>query len=165
MRRIRRGAAWSAAWLLSAALYLLLIDITDLPELIVGAAVATLAATGFELAREQHLASERARVRWLRHAHRAVLRAPLDLAIVTLAALRQPARRHRALGEFRAVRFEVEPNESLAAGQAALAETLGSFAPNTIVVGIDHDRGLILGHQLHRTGRGDAVDLLKLGEP
>ena len=39
----------------AAAFYLLLIDITDLPELIVGAGAAVIAATGMELAREQGL--------------------------------------------------------------------------------------------------------------
>ena len=48
----RRLAAWWFGWLLAGALYLLLIDTTDLPELIVGAVAAAIAATGFELARE-----------------------------------------------------------------------------------------------------------------
>ena len=41
---VRRASAWWVAWLCSAALYLVLIDITDLPELIVGAGAAVLAA-------------------------------------------------------------------------------------------------------------------------
>jgi hypothetical protein len=52
----RRSAAWASGWLLASLLYLVLIDVTDLPELIVGAGAAALAATGFELAREQHVA-------------------------------------------------------------------------------------------------------------
>jgi hypothetical protein len=165
---VRRAAprvlGWVAGWLFSAALYLLLIDITSLPELIVGAGAATLAATGFELARERHLAGERIRLHWLRHAHRAVIKVPSDIARVALAAIRQLARRDRTVGEFRAVRFRSDRDDALAAGRAALSESFGSFAPNTIVIGIDRRRGLIIAHQLSRTGGPEAIDVLELGE-
>jgi hypothetical protein len=166
LRRAAPGAlAWSVAWLFSAALYLLLIDTTSLPELLVGAFVATLAATGFELAREQHVARERVRIRWLRHAYRAVLRVPVDIALVTLAAAGQLTRRKQAVGEFRAVKIPGGGDERLSDGRAALAESFGSFAPNTIIVGIDRKRGLLIGHQLRRTGGPDAIDVLGLDEP
>jgi hypothetical protein len=61
----RRASVWWVGWILSGALYLLLIDTTDLPELIVGAGAASLAATGFLLAREQYLAVETVRAGWL----------------------------------------------------------------------------------------------------
>ena len=66
---MRRMFAWSLGWLFAGALYLLLIDITDLPELLVGAGAATLAATGMELAREQRVAGETIRTRWLLGRH------------------------------------------------------------------------------------------------
>lgn len=44
-----------------------------------------------------------------------------------------------------------------------MAESLGSFAPNTIVLGIDPERGLILVHQLHPQGGRDELDVLELG--
>ncbi len=62
-----RVIAWGFAWLFAGALYLLLIDTTDLPELIAGAGAAAIAATGFELAREQRVAGGMsARLRWFR---------------------------------------------------------------------------------------------------
>jgi hypothetical protein len=169
MRRIvRRGApgalAWSAAWLFSAALYLLLIDTMSLPELVVGAVVATLAATGFELAREQRVAKERIRPRWLLNGYRALVKVPNDIVLVTIAAFRQLGRRERQVGRFRAVEFDTRGSGELSDGRAALSESLGSFAPNTIIVGIDRTRGLILGHQLRRTGGAEAIDVLELGE-
>ena len=168
MRRILgRGApialAWSAAWLMTAALYLLLIDTTSLPEVIVGAVVATLAATGFELAREQRVAKERVRLRWLAHGYRALVRVPPDVALVVAALVRQLVRREAAAGEFRAVAFRTGGDQELSDGRAALAESLGSFAPNTIIVGVDRRRGVILGHQLRRTGGPEAIDMLELG--
>jgi hypothetical protein len=154
--------AWLAAWLLAGALYLLLIDITDLPELIVGAAAAVLAASGSELARKQQLGGARIRVRWLRLL-RPLARIPSDIAFMCLLAVMQLVRRKPVCGEFHTVRFRGGEGRSLEAGRHALAEALGSFSPNTIVIGVDTERALILAHQLRRTtGRG-AVDPLELG--
>jgi hypothetical protein len=159
----RAAVAWSVGWIFAAALYLLLIDITDLPELIVGAGAAVLAATGMELAREQGLVGESLRLGWLLRLYRPLLKVPGDIGLVSLAALRQLVRRDARVGRFRAVRFACVENEQLESGQAALAEAFGSFAPNTFIVGIDKDRELILAHQLRRPGGRGAIDLLDLG--
>ncbi|MCW3018653.1 MAG: hypothetical protein JWN10_961, partial [Solirubrobacterales bacterium] len=47
------------------------------------------------------------------------------------------------------------------AGRRALAESFGSLAPNTIVIGVDPERDLLLVHQLR--GGGGRVDVLELG--
>jgi len=158
----RRTFAWIAAWVFAAALYLLLIDITDLPELLVGAGAAVLAATGTELAREQGVVGERIRVRWLARLHRPLVKVPRDVTLVVLAALRGLVRREPRVGCFRAVRFRGELDERHETGRRALAESFGSFAPNTIIVGVDSERGMILAHQLHRTGGREAIDVLEL---
>lgn len=163
VRVLRRVTAWSLAWVFAAALYLLLIDITDLPELYVGAGAAALAATAFELAREQDIAHLTARLRWIARAYRPLIKAPIDIAIVSIVAVRQLLRPRPMRGRFRAVPFRCGDEEQLVGGRAALAEALGSFAPNTIVVGVDEDRNLILAHQLLPTGGADAIDLLRLG--
>ena len=84
-----RGApflAWWFGWLFAGALYLLLIDTTDLPELIVGAGAAAIAATGFELAREQRVAGGMsARLRWLGRLYRPLVNVPSDGLALTLA--------------------------------------------------------------------------------
>ena len=161
---LRRVAAWSAGWLFAGALYLLLIDTTSLPELIVGAAAATIAATGFELAREQQTAGGlTARVRWLTTLHRPLLKVPSDIATLSLLALRQLVKPRPVNGAFRAVPFRCGPEHDIEIGRRALAEAFGSFAPNTIIVGVDVERELILGHQLHPTGGAEAIDLLGLG--
>jgi hypothetical protein len=160
----RRLGAWSLVWLFAGALYLLLIDITDVPELIVGAGAAALAATGFELAREQRTAGGlRGRLRWLRRAHRPLLIVPRDVATLSALAVRQLVRPRKVNGEFRAVPFACGDDARLETGRAALAESLGSFAPNTIVVGVDAERELLLGHQLRPGGGNDAIDVLGLG--
>jgi hypothetical protein len=44
-----------------------------------------------------------------------------------------------------------------------LTEIVGSLAPNTIVIGVDADSGLLLVHQLRRNGDRDDIDVLELG--
>ena len=161
---LRRAAAWSAAWLAAGALYLLLIDITDLPELLVAAGAAALAATAFELAREEEtVGGLRARLAWLAHAHRPVRKVPGDVAVLTVLAFRQLLRPQSRNGVFRAVPFRCGEDQELKTGRCALAESLGSFSPNTIIVGVDVERELILGHQLRPGGGREAIDVLGLG--
>ncbi len=161
---LRRAAAWVAAGVGAGALYLLLIDTTSLPELIVLAGAAGIAATGFELAREQETAGRlSARLRWLTSLYRALVKAPSDIVIVSRLALRQLVKPEQVNGTFRAVRFRCGPEHDIETGRRALAEAFGSFAPNTIIVGVDVERELILGHQLQRTGGAEAIDILGLG--
>jgi hypothetical protein len=162
-RRGRPAVAWSLGWCFSAAFYLLLIDVTKVPELIVGAGAAALAATGLELAREQGIVGESFRLRWLMRLHRPLLKVPADIWFVSVMAIRALVRRDAAVGEFRAVRFACSDDEQLESGRRALAEAFGSFAPNTIVVGIDGERELILAHQLRRTDGRESIDPLELG--
>ena len=159
----RRAFAWSVGWVCAAALYLVLIDITDLPELIVGAGAAVLAATGLELAREQGIVGESVRWRWLLRLHRPLLRVPRDIAVVSAMALIALVRRRPAFGSFRTVRFGGGEDEPRKTGRRALAEAAGSLAPNTFVVGIDGERQLILAHQLRPTGGRETIDPLELG--
>jgi len=163
-RIMRRASAWTAAGLLAGGLYLLLIDTTSLPELIVAVAAAAIAATGFELAREEHTAGGvTVRLRWLATLHRALLKVPSDVAAVSFMALRQLVHPQRVNGTFRAVPFRCGAENDIEVGRRALAESFGSFAPNTIIVGVDVERELILGHQLRRTGGAGAIDVLGLG--
>jgi multisubunit Na+/H+ antiporter MnhE subunit len=64
-------------------------------------------------------------------------------------------------GGFRAVPFACGAEDD--AGRFALTESLGSFTPNTIVIGIDDERHLLLVHQLHRQGGREELDVLRLG--
>ena len=155
--------AWALAWVLAGALYLLLIDTTDLPELIVGAGAAVVAATGMELAREQRIVGESVRGGWLRLAWRPLVRIPADVVRVSLMALRALGSRRARAGRFRAVSFADGEDQKHESGRRALALALGSLAPNTIMVGVDPERQLILAHQLKPTGGREAIDPLELG--
>jgi hypothetical protein len=62
------------------------------------------------------------------------------------------------------VPFACGDDEAREIGRRALAESLGSFAPNTIIIGVDPERELLLGHQLRRRGGSEAIDILGLGD-
>ncbi len=158
-----RRVALALGFLFAGAFYLLLIDITDLPELYAGAGAAILAAAGFEAGREQGFAEMSSTPRLLLRAWRAFARIPPDVLRVCLAIFQQLVHRRAERGTLRAVPFDFgSPDSPRDAGRRALAEALGSLAPNTIVVGIDPDRNLILAHQLYPSGGANAVDVLEL---
>jgi hypothetical protein len=159
----RRILAWAGGFVLAGAFYLLLIDTLELPELYAGAAVAVLCALAFGATREQGVAEARLEPRWLSRVAFALARIPGDIARLSLAALQQLVRPRARRGEFRAFRFAAgEPDDPHDAGRRAAAEAAGSLAPNTIVVGVDVERGLILAHQLRRSGGAETVDPLGL---
>jgi hypothetical protein len=160
---LRRVATFAVAWVLAGAFYLLLIDTPSLPELLVGAGAAALAAGGFVLAVEQQVLGAEMRARWLRRAWRPIAKVPSDIAAVSAVALSQLVQWRSVRGEFRSATFRRGESEKIETGRQALAEGLGSFAPNTIIIGVDIERERVLAHQLRRTGGREAIDVLELG--
>jgi hypothetical protein len=150
-------------FVLAGSFYLLLIDTTDLPELYAGVGACALAAAAFEVSREQGFAEVSISPLWLTGAWRLVLRVPADIARVSVMAVRQAVAPRPVRGTLRAVPFGACGDDSSDVGRRALAEALGSLAPNTIVIGVDLERHLILAHQLAPGGGTDAVDVLELG--
>jgi hypothetical protein len=100
---------------------------------------------------------------WLRKAWRPIAKVPTDIAAVSWTALAQLISRKPSQGEFRTVEFRGDESNRIETGRQALAESMGSFAPNTIIVGVDEESQSILGHQLRRTGGPEAIDVLELG--
>jgi hypothetical protein len=160
MRRVGRVIV---GLLVGGGFYLLLIDTTSLPELYVLAGVALACGIGFEIAREQGFVEARILPVWLLRSWRLIWRIPSDIGIVCWEALAQTVRPRRARGVFRAVPYAATKQTEADTGRRALTETLGSFAPNTIIVGVDADRGLLLTHQLRRQGDPEDLDVTKLG--
>jgi multisubunit Na+/H+ antiporter MnhE subunit len=155
---------FGAAFLFAGAFYLLLIDTTTSPELYAGAAAALLAALACAAAWRNGLRGISPRARWLARSGRAIARVPADIFWVSLAAVQQLVARRRVRGELRAVPFDFgEPDDRRDMARRALAEAVGSLTPNTIIIGVDEERNLILGHQLRRSGGADGVDVLGLG--
>jgi multisubunit Na+/H+ antiporter MnhE subunit len=140
--------AWLIWFVLLAALYLLLVDTVVAPELVVGALAAATGATGAVLVRAQRRVLLRPRPGALRGAWRPVLGlfgdlGPLARVLVTRGILRRPGR-----GELRETPFGAVRDTPEDAAERALAETLGSLAPNTIVVDVDRERRVLVTHRL-----------------
>jgi multisubunit Na+/H+ antiporter MnhE subunit len=151
------------SWLALAAVWMLLVDNESLPELLTGAGVVCIATVGSELVRHQRIAEVRARPLWLLRLWKPVARVPVDVGIVTWALFRQVVERRRERGALRAMRFRADGKDPIDNARRALAELAGSMAPNTIVIGVDTRRKLILVHQLEPGGSAeDVIDPLEL---
>jgi hypothetical protein len=161
---LQRLAALAGGFAIAGAFYLVLIDTLDLPELYAGAGATLLAALAFEAAREQGFVEAGLRPQWLLGIWRLALQIPADIVRVAFAAVSQAVTLRPRRGVLRAVPFDPgDRDSSRAAGRRALAEAAGSLPPNTIVIGVDVDRGLLLAHQLVRTGEAEQIDTLRLG--
>jgi multisubunit Na+/H+ antiporter MnhE subunit len=162
-QRLGRLITWTVGWAWAAATYLLLIDQVRLAELLAGVAVTLVAAVGSELARRQQVPGFALRPGLLVGIPRALMRAPADVIIVSAAVVRQLVRPRTSVGEFRATAFRCGADPRLESSRRALAESFGSFAPNTIVIGVDPDREVLLCHQLRHQGGRETLDPLRLG--
>lgn len=149
--------------LIGGGFYLLLIDVTLLPEVYALIATAILCGLTFALSREQGFTEARIHPWWLLRGGRVLVNVFRDIPLLCREAVVQLVAPRPARGDFRAVPFRATQETPQGAGRRALTEWLGSVAPNTIVVGVDPDRELLLVHQLHRHGDADQVDPLGLG--
>ena len=155
---------FGAAFLFAGAFYLILIDTTSSPELYAGAAAALLAAVGCTAANRNGLRGVvPVPVRPLAVA-KALARIPVDIVWVSAATVAQLFSPRMPRGAMRAIPFRHgDTDDRSDMGRRALAEAVGSLAPNTIVIGIDEEHDLLLAHQLRPSGGRDAIDVLELG--
>jgi hypothetical protein len=148
---------------LAAAFYMALIDTVDLPELYAAIGAVLLGGAAYEAARRQGIAEARVSPAWVARGWCVVVSIPSQIAWVSWEAVAQLAAPRRSRGTLRAVPFRGGGDGADDVGRRALAEGLGSLAPNTIVIGIDGEHDLLLVHQLHRTGGREQLDVLELG--
>lgn len=148
---------------LAAAFYMVLIDTVDLPEIYAGTGAVLLAGAGYEAARRQGVAEAWVSPGWVARGWRVILSIPRQIVWVSWQAFAQLVAPRQTRGTLRAVPFRAGGEGSRDIGRRALAEGLGSLAPNTIVIGIDGEHDLLLVHQLHRSGGREQLDVLDLG--
>lgn len=156
MRALARCIAAAA---LGAALYLVLVDTTSMDELYVLAGVGVAAGLAFAATGAEPLLDE---ISWRRARGIAVAlaRIPGQLVLLSreaLSQLRTPVQRR---GAFTTVSFAADDGT-----RDALAEAAGSLAPNTIVLGADARRGVLIAHQLVPGSDRDEIDVLGVGPP
>jgi multisubunit Na+/H+ antiporter MnhE subunit len=134
--------AWLIWWALLAALWLALVDTVVVPELVAGAVAAAVAATGAVIVRSQRRLLLRPRLAWIRYAG-----GPLRRTLTDLVPLARALRR-RGGGAIVEVPYGAVGDDPGAAAHRVFTQALGSLAPNTLVVGVDRERRVLLVHQL-----------------
>jgi multisubunit Na+/H+ antiporter MnhE subunit len=135
--------AWLGWWILLALLWVALADSRRLEEIVAAVAVGALGATASLLVRHEREFLVRPRPRALVRALAPALRWPRDLVLLARALASRPA------GE-----VVEEPFDGDDPTRRALAVGGGSLAPNSIVIGIDDERGVIVSHRLVDEGDG-----------
>ena len=163
MKVLRGAAFWLIAFVFSYALWLVHDDSGTLPELLAGVLVAALAATGTELVRRQRVTALGLRARHLRRVFMLVPAAARDCVTLTVLALRQLLHPQAVRGRTVAMPFRDGGEDPDANARRALAAGLGSFAPGTVVIGIDPDRSVVVAHQLGAKPQRSNLDPLELG--
>lgn len=153
---------WLLAWLASAAFWMVLTDSVRVAELVAGVGVAALAATALEVVRRQRVAEQGLHPVLLLRGGRALLRILPDVGRLTRAAFAQLAERKESRGVVVALPFAASGDDPESRARRAAAERFGSIAPNTLVVGVDPDSGLLLAHQLEATRKPSDLDPLGL---
>jgi multisubunit Na+/H+ antiporter MnhE subunit len=160
---MRSLAAASLGFVLAAAFYMVLIDTVDLPELYAAIAAVLLGGAACGAARHQGVAEAELSWRWMARAPRVLVSVPQQIVWVSWEVVVQLLHPRTRRGTFRAVAFRAGGEGADDVGRRALAEGMGSVAPNTIVIGIDPQSGLLLVHQLRHAGGRDQIDVLQLG--
>jgi multisubunit Na+/H+ antiporter MnhE subunit len=134
--------AWLAWWPLLTVLWLVLADSRRLEEIIAGVVVGALGATASVIVRAQRDVILRPRPRCVLDALRTFGRWPRDLWALASALTSRPT------GRIVEEPFEATGEDPRSAARRALAVVGGTLAPNSIVVEIDADRGVLVRHDL-----------------
>jgi hypothetical protein len=142
--------AWSAVvgLLIAAPFYWLLIDTTSSPDLYAGAGAAVIAAGAYSAAYFESNEDAAIRARWLTLALREIAKVPLGVVVVCREVFAQTVAPRLRRGALEADPFETGSGDPYDLGRRALAEGFRSFAPNTIVIGVDPDSDRLLLHRL-----------------
>jgi multisubunit Na+/H+ antiporter MnhE subunit len=139
MRRVTAWLAWFAALLL---LWLAFAGTIQSQEVIAGLCAAALGATAAEVVRSQGLLRFRIQWRWLRELWKPLLRVVPDFFVVIAALVRRPA------GRMRRVEFPTGGTRDVDAGGRAFVAVAASLAPNSLVIDVDAEQGIVLVHDL-----------------
>jgi hypothetical protein len=144
----RRARAWIVWFVCLNAIWLVLISAFVLEETLLGILASAVAATAAVAVGEQRPLSFRPRPRWLLASWRLPVAAVRESGQVVASLPRQLAHPGRGRGRFRVVRVSFPDDPDRAATKAALLIAGDSFSPNSYVVKVDRERGLMLVHEL-----------------
>lgn len=143
------------------ALWLLLVDAVDTPNLVTGGVCAVLAAALGTRVQSLRTVSAKPRLGMLRFIYRPLLLLVSDSARVTWALVAHGLLGRPATGRFRAARYAAVREDSEDVAKRILTEWGASVGSNRYVIGIDSDQRLVLVHELVRSS--GPIDPLELG--
>jgi multisubunit Na+/H+ antiporter MnhE subunit len=140
----RRGAVHAGLvwWALLALLYLALVDSRRLEEVVAALVVGAFGAVAALLVRQERGVVLRPRAAEIAAELRTVLAWPRDLVLLARALVRRPS------GRVVEAAFEATGDDPHDAARRALAVAGRTLAPNTIVIGVDEERGVLVSHRL-----------------
>lgn len=151
----RRKSRWrrrTIAWLIWFAalnlLWLLLISSFVPEEEILGLFASAIAATAAVAVAEQRVVAFRPRLRWLLEVRRLPWQSGRETGEILAALWRALFRRSEVHGRFRIRRVTLPSDPAESQAMRALLIAGESFPPNTYVLGIDEESGLMLVHEL-----------------
>jgi hypothetical protein len=139
--------AWLGSWILLSALFVVLSDSRRLEVLVLAVIVGATGATAAAIVRGHRDVVLRPEPRWVLDALRGFLRWPGDLVRLARALVVRPE------GRIVEEPFGATGGDSRDAAQRALAVAGGSLAPNSFVVDVDAERGVLVRHELMGEGR------------
>ncbi len=144
----RRVGSWLIWWVLMMSFWVMLDDSVSTDELLAGAGAAALAALLAELVTYQAAARFRMRIEWLVPALGLPGQVVRDTVTVYRALWRRLVRGEQPPSTF--LELPVRYGDDSAEGATRRALLVGGFsvAPNTFVLGIDKDRGVMVVHRL-----------------
>lgn len=130
------------------ALWLLLVDEADEPNLIAGGACALLAAGFASLVQSLRSVHAKPRPAMLRYAYRPLMLLMTDTARVVSALIARGVLRQPVTGRWRAARYKANGQTPEEVARRVLTEWGASAGPNRYSVGIDVERELLVVHEL-----------------
>jgi multisubunit Na+/H+ antiporter MnhE subunit len=150
----RRAGIWLAWWVLLMSLWVIADDSIRTDELLAGSAAAAVAALLAELAGHQAATRPSMRAAWLRAGLRLPAEVLRDTWTVFAALWRRLAHGDEPPSGFREIPVRAGALTPAGATRRALLVGGRSVAPNTFVLGIDGERGVMVVHQLVAADRG-----------
>jgi multisubunit Na+/H+ antiporter MnhE subunit len=145
--RARRVATWLGWWAVLMSLWLLLVDTIAMAELLAGSGAAAIAATLVELAEHQAAVRNRVRAEWIASARNIPVEVLRDTWLVLRVAVgclggRRPA------SAFHVVPVRAGGDDPEDATHRAVLTLGTSLSPNSVVLGVDPESGLMVLHRL-----------------
>lgn len=143
-----RVGSWLAWWTLLMAFWIVLDYSLSLAELLVGAGVAALSAFLVELVQHQSASQFRIRIKWVVHAFSLPGRVMRDTVTVLGVLWRRLIHGEEPASGFVELSKAWGDDSALGMTRRVLLVAATSVAPNTLVLGIDPERNVMVIHQL-----------------